>query len=187
MIVTEANFEQPKIQYIGKGRERKYLLLEDYTFEWSEKGNTYRRTVFSDAASCAIDGNHDDCDVTDLASVPGLGGVSSAIGITPYGASDGGAVIHDDTYYRMLESGVFVPGSFQIKMSPLGVDGAFAASYWADCTEKMPRLRADLIYRRMCLAGGMLRVDVETEFLALRVGGFSKQHGWKKGFVWYFS
>lgn len=169
ILATEQDFKMPKIQAVI-GRKRRYILLEDYCFEWEENGNRYRRTVFANLEVCSI--NPGDGCTTDLASTPPF---AAPLGFEAAGPSDGGAVLHDDDYLRCAGKNPigFAPGAFQILK-----DGA-----WVDCHEKFTRLRADKLYRRRCIAGGMPVWKANVEFLALRVGAVSRRNGLR----WYFS
>lgn len=164
ILATEQDFKLPKIQGVI-GSKRRYILLEDYCFEWQENGNRYRRTVFAHLEVCGI--NPGEGCTTDLASVPPF---AAPLGFEPAGPSDGGSVLHDDDYRRL---GIFPPGAFQI----------FKNGAWVDCDEKFTRLRADKLYRRRCILGGMPKWKATVEFLALRVGAVSVRNGLR----WYFS
>lgn len=182
VYATEQDFQLPKIQGVI-GDKRRYILLEDYCFEWEENGKRYRRTVFANPAVCRLNPGKDGC-TTDLASVPDsgiAGAIAGTIGIDQAGPSDGGSVIHDDDYRRMSGTSLFKrkipigfpPGAFQILRN--GV--------WIDCVEKYTRLRADKLYRRRCILGGMKPWKADLEFTSLRIGAVSL----KNGLRWYFS
>jgi len=170
ILATEQDFKMPKIQAVI-GNKRRYILLEDYCFEWEEKGNRYRRTVFANVEVCSVTPGKEGC-TTDLASVPPF---AAPLGFEPAGPSDGGSIIHDDDYFRLGGKNPigFGPGAFQVLR-----DGQ-----WVDCDEKYTRMRADKLYRRRCIAGGMSKVGATIEFLALRIGAISIRNG----FRWYFS
>lgn len=165
ILATEQDFKMPKIQAVI-GSKRRYIVLEDYCFQWGENRNLYRRTVFAHPETCAITPDKEGC-TTDLKSSPDF---AAAIGFDHAGPGDGGAVPHDDDYFHL---GVFPPGAFQVLK-----DGA-----WVDCDEKYTRLRADKLYRRRCILGGMPVWKANIEFLALRVGAISRRNGLR----WYFS
>lgn len=161
IISTAQDFKFPAIQYSGTDGKREYRLLDDYCFEWNEKGFWYRRTVFK------LDPGTQKEDGTDLASVPDE---ASALGFEQAGCSDAAAVLHDNGYFRL---GKFLPGEFQILKN----------GKWIDCTEPFLRLRCDLLFRQMCILGGMPVWRANVEFAALRVGAISRRNGVK----WYFS
>lgn len=158
IISTEKDFKFPIIQYCGTDGKREYRMLDDYCFQYFEKGNWYRRTVFK------IDPSTGKEDESDLASVPDP---AVALGYEQAGCSDGASETHDNGCARR---GKFLPGEFQILK-----DGT-----WVDCTEPYSRLRCDLLFFKMLRLGKMPFRKALTEFLAVRVGNFSTGR-------WYFS
>lgn len=161
-IATMQDFVQPKLQGTISSK-RAYMLIEDYTIEWEEKGNLYRRTVFECGKICKV---------SDMASVPMF---AEGIGFDGNGPSDGAAIVHDDDYEKLGRKGStgFGAGEFTIKVGDV----------WIDCTEKYDRSRSDARYRKNCIAGGMPKWKARLEFLALRVGALT----FKNRMSWYFS
>ena len=171
---TERDFKQPIIQYVGKGKERRYDIIEPYCFEWEENGTFYRRYVNSTVDACIVGAPESCLEDTDLASVPKLAGISSALGFEPYGPSDGAAILHDQAYRC---KGNFGFGEFMILQD----------SGWIDCQEPFTRKRADALYRKMAILGGMSKAKADIEWAALRLGAIPKEGKFKQKMAWYFS
>jgi|GEM_PF-2173611 len=163
MIISNSeNYIQPEIQSVSKGESVQYRLVDDYCFEWEEKGERYRRTVFKNNW------------LTDLATTPDF---ASTFGFRKCGTSDGAATLHDRGYqlFGTFRLKAFPAGEFTI-MTPKGTWIDANPRYWS-------RSKCDELYRIMCIAGGMPVWRAHVEFWALRIGAFSK----KNGFAWFFS
>ncbi len=167
IISTDKDFHHPVVQSISKDNEVTYRLADDFCYQWEEGGEQWRRVVFREDANCGCDWK------TDLASVPDA---AALVGFRKLGTSDAAAIIHDRGYQLF--------GAQKVSEFPKGEYQTLVNGEWVDAEpRRWTRLKCDRLYKRMCISGGMSRWRAEVEFLALRVGAFSKRNGLK----WYFS
>lgn len=133
----------PKYQYVGDSTKRRWVLLENWIYEWEKNGQKFRLVIPAGT-------------ITDKASVPQI---VWSLGFTPDGLVESAALPHDFLYHH---KGRLPKGSFQTLVN----------GRWVDVDQVWSRLDADRLFLRIMKEAGVPLYHRRLFFRAVRIGGW---------------
>jgi len=139
--------KQPDVRPVIDDR---YVLMEEYTYTWSESGALFRITV---PRGFEYDG----------ASVPRL--LWGVTGLRPDGLIRAAALVHDFVY------------AFRGDLPPRGFEIYVDNSFWAECQLEIDRAWADRLFNRIMRESGVGRTRRWLAYSGVRAGGWL---AWRK-------